>query len=283
LTKHRKRSSPILILTHDMPPFNTPALALPTRRAAVQGLLSSCHSCALFSTSTPLLTKTIKPARLPKTIIPPYPYGERRVYKQSNKGLYGSARIRFGNNVSEKHSVKTQRFWRPNILVKNYFSPSIGANLKTRLTMRVLKTIKREGGIENYLLKSKPARIKELGPGGWNLRWLLMQTKAVQERFNKERIALGLEPKPVEDRSEIIHYALDYATPGGLSLRSRTTQALLATEFTLGNEVLEGEPLEVTDENEEALLSGFEEEVDAEVIPEVNSSKVQAERQRLDI
>jgi hypothetical protein len=68
-----------------------------------------------------------------------------------------------------------------------------------------------------------------------------------------------------------------------LSLRGRTTQALLATEFTLGNEVLEGEPLEVTDENEEALLSGFEEEVDAEAMPEVDSAKVQAERQRLDV
>lgn len=258
-----------------MPPFNTQALALPrrsilsaaaSRTASVNAVFAtgSCQSCASFTTTTALQTKTIKPARLPTRIIPAYPYGERPFYKQSNKGLYGSARIRFGNNVSERHKVKTPRFWRPNILVKNYYSPSVGANIKTRLTMRVLKTIKKEGGLENYLLKNKPARIRELGPGGWNLRWLLMQTTAVQEKFNLERVQLGLDPKPIEDRSDVIQFALDVATPGPLSQRSKFTQLqlreeLTITEFTLGNESLEGETLEVTDEVEEQLLNGLDE------------------------
>lgn len=250
-----------------MQPFHARALALSSRTALTSNV-PACRSRTFTTTST-LQTKTIKPARLPTRIIPPYPYGERRVYKQSNAGLYGNVRIRFGNNVSEKHSVKTPRFWRPNILVKNYYSPSIGANIKTRLSMRVYKTIKREGGLENYLLKSKPARIKELGPGGWNLRWLLMQTTAVQERFNVERVALGLETRPVEDRSDIIQYALDVATPGPLSQRSKMTAAqlraeLMGAEFTLGNESLEGESLEVTDEVEESLLQGLEEGVEIE-------------------
>jgi large subunit ribosomal protein L28 len=194
-------------------------------------------------------------------LIPPYPYGERRVYKQSNRGLYGSARIRFGNNVAEKHNNKSRRFWRPNVHVKAFFSPSLGARVKTRLTLRVLKTIRREGGIENYLLKSKPARIKELGPGGWNLRWLLMQTQAVQQRFNEERMELGLEPKEIENRDDIIHFALDYATPGPLSMRSRATlgemQAFMAETFVLGDENLadlEGVE-ELSDEAEQILLA----------------------------
>ncbi|KAH0498662.1 hypothetical protein TgHK011_005903 [Trichoderma gracile] len=197
-----------------------------------------------FSTTTPRPTKTVKPHRLPSDLIPPYPYGERRIYKQSNAGLYGSARIRFGNNVAPKHNNKSRRFWRPN----------------TRLTLRVLKTIRREGGIENYLLKSKPARIKELGPGGWNLRWLLMQSRAVQQKFNDERVALGLEPREVEDRDDIIQYALDYATPGPLSLRSQATlaemRAALDQTFVLGDEDLadlEGIQ-ELSDEDEELLL-----------------------------
>lgn len=237
--------------------------------------------CA-FSTSAPLQTKTIKPSRLPDRVIPPYPYGERRVYKQSNNGLYGSARIQFGNNISEKHNVKTQRFWRPNILVKSFFSPSIGANIKTRLTMRVLKTIKREGGIENYLLKSKPARIKELGPGGWNLRWLLMQTRGVQERFNEERIALGLEPKEIEDRSHLVRYALDYATPGGLNRTSHETLLRLQLEemqeFVLGNEdlgALDGLE-ELSEDAEEALLA----EAEAEEVEEV---KAKTEKQTVEV
>ncbi|KAL7806491.1 hypothetical protein V8C26DRAFT_416343 [Trichoderma gracile] len=214
-----------------------------------------------FSTTTPRPTKTVKPHRLPSDLIPPYPYGERRIYKQSNAGLYGSARIRFGNNVAPKHNNKSRRFWRPNVHVKAFPMPSLGgARVKTRLTLRVLKTIRREGGIENYLLKSKPARIKELGPGGWNLRWLLMQSRAVQQKFNDERVALGLEPREVEDRDDIIQYALDYATPGPLSLRSQATlaemRAALDQTFVLGDEDLadlEGIQ-ELSDEDEELLL-----------------------------
>ncbi|KAF4125929.1 large subunit ribosomal protein L28 [Geosmithia morbida] len=219
-----------------------------------------------FSTSPSLSIKTIRPARLPKRVIPPYPYGERRVYKQSNKGLYGSARIQFGNNVSEKHQVKTQRFWRPNVHVRVYMSPSLGAKVKTRLTMRVLKTIKREGGLENYLLKDKPARVKELGPSGWNLRCLLMQTRAVQERLNLERVAMGLNPQPVRDYDDIVSYALDAATPGKLSLRSRETLADLELEdvFTIGDDAAAvggftgGAVEEITDEMEAEFIQKME-------------------------
>ncbi|KAH7134802.1 hypothetical protein B0J13DRAFT_91157 [Dactylonectria estremocensis] len=215
-----------------------------------------------FSTTLPQQTKTVKAHRLPDRLIPPYPYGERRVYKQSNRGLYGAARIRFGNNVAEKWGNKSRRFWRPNVHVKSFYLPALDANIKTRLTLRVLKTIRREGGLQEYLLKSKPARLKELGPGGWNMRWLLMQSRDIQERFNKERVALGMEPKPIEDRSDIIQYALDFATPGPLSMRSRSTldelKAATAQQeaFTLGDmdpADLEGVE-ELSDEDEAALF-----------------------------
>lgn len=224
----------------------------------------------LFGTTTLRQTKTIKPHRLPSDLIPPYPYGERRIYKQSNRGLYGSARIRFGNNVAEKHNNKSRRFWRPNVHIKAFYSPALGARVKTRLTLRVLKTIRREGGIENYLLKSKPARIKELGPGGWNLRWILMQTQAVQQRLNDERISLGLEPKEVENRDDIVHFALDYATPGPLSMRSRETleemRVAVADAFVLGDDGLadlEGVE-ELSDEAELELLKGIQDSNAAE-------------------
>lgn len=214
-----------------------------------------------FSTTPPNLTKTIKPHRLPDRLIPPYPYGERRLYKQSNSGLYGSARIRFGNRVAEKHGNKCRRFWRPNVHVKVFFVPALRANVKTRLTLRVLKTIRREGGLQEYLLKSKPARIKELGPGGWNLRWLVMQTRAVQERFNEERKDLGLPTKPIEDRDDIIQYALDFATDGPLSLRSKMTLEELKFASANGDFVLGDEDLadldgveELSDEDEARLL-----------------------------
>ncbi|KAH7320287.1 hypothetical protein B0I35DRAFT_408966 [Stachybotrys elegans] len=224
-----------------------------------------------FSTTILQASKTVKPHRLPMELIPPYPYGERRVYKQSNRGLYAQARIRFGHNVAEKHNNKTRRFWRPNIHVKVFYLPSLGAKIKTRLTLRVLKTIRKEGGLEEYVLKSKPARIKDLGPGGWNLRWILMQTRTVQERFNEERKALGLEPKPIVNNEDVIEYALDRATPGPLSLRSRRTllglqdeavQRMLQDAFVLGNdeELFDAEGVEeLSDEAEARLLKELDE------------------------
>lgn len=214
-----------------------------------------------FSTSPACQSKTIKAHHLPQDLIPPYPYGERRVYKQSNRGLYGSSRIRFGNILGPKGLSKTRRFWRPNVHVKNFYVPELDARVKTRLTLRILKTIRREGGLVNYLLKSKPARIKELGPSGWRLRWLVMQTKPVQERFNEERKQLGLPPKEIVDRDDIIHYAMDYATPGGLNTRSRKTASEIQQQledeiFDLGedlpNDTRVGD--ELSDEAEEALL-----------------------------
>ncbi|UKZ46849.1 hypothetical protein TrVGV298_001060 [Trichoderma virens] len=250
----------------------------------IQPSSTTCSTARAFSATALRPTKTVKPYRLPSDLIPPYPYGERRVYKQSNNGLYGSARIRFGNNVAEKHNNKSRRFWRPNVHVKTFLMPSLGARIKTRLTLRVLKTIRREGGIENYLLKSKPARIKELGPGGWNLRWLLMQSSAVQQRFNDERVALGLEPKELEDRDDVIQYALDYATPGPLSLRSQATlaemRAALDQTFVLGDEDLanlEGIQ-ELTDEEEELLLRELDRAEEA-----ARSKDVKAEKQGIEV
>ncbi|KAF1738652.1 54S ribosomal protein L24, mitochondrial [Beauveria bassiana] len=237
----------------------------------------------LFSTTPVAQTKTIMAHRLPGELIPPYPYGERRLYKQSNRGLYGSARIRYGNIVAGRGN-KTRTFWRPNVHVKIFHVAALGARIKTRLTLRVLKSIRREGGLENYLLKSKPARIKELGPGGWNMRWLLMQSQAIQRRFNDERIALGLEPKEVEDRDDLIRFALDWATPGALSLRSKDTLEALRTAFhrglVLGNEDLESieDVEELSDEDEASLLQQLE-EADAEGDPEAETQAEQKQPQ----
>ncbi|KAL7892639.1 hypothetical protein HDV63DRAFT_239577 [Trichoderma sp. SZMC 28014] len=263
-------------------------LSTPTCSSVLTSSISSSTSSAIrsFSTTSPHLTKTVKPHRLPSDLIPPYPYGQRLVYKQSNAGLYGSARIRFGNTIAPKHNNKARRLWRPNVHVKTFLIPALGARIKTRLTLRVLKTIRREGGIENYLLKSKPARLKELGPGGWNLRWLLMQSRAVQQRFNDERVALGLEPRELEDRDDIIQYALDYATPGPLSLRSKATlaemRAALDQTFVLGDEDLadlEGIQ-ELSDEEEALLMQQIDRADEAARTSQIKSEK---EKQSLEV
>jgi large subunit ribosomal protein L28 len=97
--------------------------------------------------------------------------------------------------VSEKNEIKTRRYWRPNVHSKRLWSEALQAYIRLRITTRVLRTVDKVGGLDEYLLGEKAARIKELGMGGWKLRWRIMQTEAVKERFRKQRELLGLPPK----------------------------------------------------------------------------------------
>ena len=57
---------------------------------------------------------------------------------------------------------------------------------------RVMRTIDKVGGLDEYLLGEKAGRIRELGMGGWALRWRLMRTEVVKERFRAQRKQMGL-------------------------------------------------------------------------------------------
>jgi len=60
------------------------------------------------------------------------------------------------------------------------------------VSTRVLRTIDKVGGLDEYLLGDKTQRIKELGIRGWQLRCKLMSKPVVQKRLNEQRRALGL-------------------------------------------------------------------------------------------
>jgi large subunit ribosomal protein L28 len=165
-----------------MPPLRPAAPSVTFLRS-----FSSTSHCAAKSSAKRLAYE--------HSAVPPYPYGPSKWYKQSNFGLYGLQKIRFGNMVSEKNEIKTRRYWRPNVLRKRLWSQSLRTYLRIRVTARVLRTIDKCGGLDEYLLGEKAGRIKELGMGGWKLRWRIMQTESVKERFRKQREALGLPPK----------------------------------------------------------------------------------------
>ncbi|KAI0880162.1 ribosomal L28 family-domain-containing protein [Annulohypoxylon maeteangense] len=151
-----------------------------------------------LSTTSPLSRQRPSYLSVPPDLIPDYPYGPFRTYKQANQGLFGGQKTRYGNVVAEKYGNKSRTSWLPNRHMKRLWSPSLNAFIRTRMTTRVLRTIDRLGGIDEYLLGSKAQRIKELGPAGWALRWKIIQTPAIQERFARERAAMGLPPKEVE-------------------------------------------------------------------------------------
>jgi large subunit ribosomal protein L28 len=169
------------------------------------------RSCSLaparraFSTSTPRLASLQWDRNNSEALadtVPEYPYGPPTLYKQSRQGLYGEQRIRFGNNVSVKGKNKSRRSWRPNIMFKRIFSKALNRHVQVRVSSRVLRTIDKLGGLDEYLLGEKETRIRELGESGWWLRWAIMQTNTVKNRFAAERRALGLPADPEELRAE---------------------------------------------------------------------------------
>ncbi|KAL8296519.1 hypothetical protein RB597_005888 [Gaeumannomyces tritici] len=238
-------------------PSTTAPCAIAARQASIT-LLAAAPAAAAAAQPTPRRTfssttaaaykqKPVRDSDIPipsptaqHPEIPAYPYGERRIYKQSNTGLYGSAAIAFGHNVSKKHAVKTPRKWRPNVQSRRLWSEALGMMVRTKITTRVLRTLDKVGGLDEYLLGSKAQRIKDLGPWGWRLRWRLMQTPAVRERFAAQRIALGLPPAGLA--AEAGATAALQAQPEGLRALMEETQAMLDSdkEFDLGGPEADG-------------------------------------------
>lgn len=94
--------------------------------------------------------------------------------------------------MSEKNEIKNRRHWRPNVHLKRLWSDSLNTFVRVRITTRVLRTLDKVGGLDEYLLGEKAGRVKELGMEGWKLRWRIMQTERVKERFRVQREQMGL-------------------------------------------------------------------------------------------
>lgn len=164
-------------------------------------------------------------SHLPKNVIPkdayipPYPYGDHKLFKQANKGLYGDQMIRFGNNVSKETETKTRRKWKPNVLSKSLYSVALKKRIKLRVTAKILKTMDREGGLDEYLLKDNEARIKELGPMGWALRWTLMQRPEVIDRLRADAAALGLDQATIDQQWPTLEMMAEQRAAQGTLIR----------------------------------------------------------------
>jgi len=133
--------------------------------------------------------------------IPRYPHPVPHTFKQSWFGLYGGKHIQFGNNVPESE-YKTRRYWLPNIRHKKLYSHALNDWVDLTVTANVLRTVDKAGGLDNYLLGSKTARLKELGPMGWKLRWRVMNTQWYKGRQATEREGLGLPEVPKKLEAE---------------------------------------------------------------------------------
>ncbi|EIN14708.1 mitochondrial 50S ribosomal protein L28-like protein, partial [Punctularia strigosozonata HHB-11173 SS5] len=87
-------------------------------------------------------------------------------FKRAQTGLYHGVMKQSGNNVPFSKG-KTRRTWLPNVHNKTFFSETFQKNVRVKVSMKALKTIKKNGGIDNYLRKTKPSL---LGDEGMRLR-----------------------------------------------------------------------------------------------------------------
>jgi len=77
-----------------------------------------------------------------------------------------------------------------------------------KVSTRVLRSIDKAGGVDEYVLGEKPARVKELGEEGWNLRWAVLQSPSMRRRVKQEPILQTMvkhmeEPASIDENVQI--------------------------------------------------------------------------------
>lgn len=108
-----------------------------------------------------------------KPSYPQYEY-ETMFFKRQNRGLYGGLQRKRSKMCSESGN-KTPRAHVPNIVRAKLWSETLNKQVKTRVSTAVLRTVTKEGGLDSYLLKDKPARVKTMGLKGWKLRYDILK------------------------------------------------------------------------------------------------------------
>lgn len=141
------------------------ASAVGTRRA-VKGMQGTHHR--IDTKAVPLFDESLPPC-------PPYPYPPAPQHlRDLNSGLFGSQRVRSGNCKTTEKAPRHRRSWNLNIHERRLWSMALQRFFKVRFTARILRTIDKCGGLDEYVLGSKPTRIRQLGVYGWQLRWRVL-------------------------------------------------------------------------------------------------------------
>ncbi|KAJ2520140.1 hypothetical protein H4217_002246 [Coemansia sp. RSA 1939] len=105
-------------------------------------------------------------------------------YRLHRDGLFGETRVQFGNN-KPKSLHKTRRFWMPNIQLVSLYSAALDQTLRIRVTTRVLRTIDKKGGLDNYLLGTKDKKIG--GPFALELKARLVKALESKQKPQQQQ------------------------------------------------------------------------------------------------
>ncbi|KAG2734072.1 hypothetical protein G9P44_003597 [Scheffersomyces stipitis] len=110
---------------------------------------------------------------------PQYRY-EAMFFKRQNRGLFGGVQRKRSKTCSESGN-KGLRVHLPNIQKTKLWSETLQKSIPIKVSTKVLKTITKEGGLDNYLTKNKPSREKTLGLKGWQLRYQVLKQRELNE------------------------------------------------------------------------------------------------------
>ncbi|KAK6457673.1 ribosomal L28 family-domain-containing protein [Scheffersomyces xylosifermentans] len=110
---------------------------------------------------------------------PQYAY-ETMFFKRQNRGLFGGVQRKRSKNCSESGN-KSLRVHLPNIQKTKLWSETMNKSISIKASTKVLKTITKEGGLDNYLTKDKPARVKTLGLKGWQLKYQVLKQQELNQ------------------------------------------------------------------------------------------------------
>eukprot|EP00697_Spironema_sp_BW2_P013370 gnl/Spiro4/3422_TR1668_c0_g1_i1.p1 gnl/Spiro4/3422_TR1668_c0_g1~~gnl/Spiro4/3422_TR1668_c0_g1_i1.p1 ORF type:complete len:165 (-),score=12.81 gnl/Spiro4/3422_TR1668_c0_g1_i1:102-596(-) len=80
-------------------------------------------------------------------------------FNRADRGLYGGKHVITGNTVSFSHR-KSRRTWKPNVHKHTLRSFILRQDFKLPVVERTFRTIKKLGGLDNYLLRAPERHIK---------------------------------------------------------------------------------------------------------------------------
>ncbi|KAJ2556986.1 hypothetical protein EV175_001633 [Coemansia sp. RSA 1933] len=109
-------------------------------------------------------------------------------YRLHRDGLFGEVKVQYGNN-KPKSLHKTRRFWLPNIQLVHLYSAILDKTMRLRVTTRVLRTIDKRGGLDNYLLETRDKKINS--QLGLELKQKLKATLELKEKQKNQETAVS--------------------------------------------------------------------------------------------
>lgn len=121
--------------------FARAALRLPAPRALPAA--AAAHVPGLLSPAARSFTTTGAPGH---------------TFKRADRGIYGTAHVQTGNNVSFSQR-KTKRRWLPNAQRVSLWSDVLGTRVSVRATARMIRTIERAGGLDRWILHTPSAKL----------------------------------------------------------------------------------------------------------------------------